>query len=96
LAIGRSPCQFPLGKSVLLIDSKHTAVNYCMMEMDDNLPLRAKNPIADLLKQDLDPLSIDELDERIAALHSEIKRCEAKKQAATNHRSIADELFKKN
>jgi uncharacterized small protein (DUF1192 family) len=66
-----------------------------LMGTDDNLPLHRYDPLADVLRQDLDPLSIDELDARIAALHTEIARCQTKKQAATSHRSVADDLFKK-
>jgi len=62
---------------------------------DDNLPLRGDDPLEKLIRQDLDPLSINELEARVAALQSEIKRCEAKKAAATSHRSVADTLFKK-
>ncbi len=66
------------------------------MEIDDNLPLRGADPLAILLRQDLDPLSINELEARISSLQAEIERCKAKKAAATDHRSVADELFKKN
>ena len=65
------------------------------MDIDDNLPLRGNDPLSALVKQDLDPLSIAELDERIALLRSEIDRCTAKIKAATSHRSAADTLFKK-
>ncbi len=63
--------------------------------MDDDLPLRRDDPLAQLAKQDLDPLSLDELDERIAQLRQEISRCEAKKGAASSHMKAADALFKK-
>ena len=43
----------------------------------------------------LDPLSVDELHERIAALKAEIARVEAHIAAVTAHRSAAEELFKK-
>jgi uncharacterized small protein (DUF1192 family) len=79
----------------LLIDSKRVAVNYCRMDADENLPLRANDPLTSLVKQDLDPLSISELEERIEILNREIVRCEAKKTAASTHRSVADQLFKK-
>ena len=46
-------------------------------------------------KQDLDPLSVDELEERIATLKAEIERVEAHMQRAQSHRSAAEELFKK-
>lgn len=65
------------------------------METDDNLPMRKDDPLVSVMRQDLDPLSIDELDTRIAALHREIVRCEQKKRAAANHLSVADDLFKK-
>jgi uncharacterized small protein (DUF1192 family) len=65
------------------------------MDADDNLPLRQSDPLALLLRQDLDPLSIAELQARVSALHSEISRCEAKISAASDHRSVADQLFKK-
>ena len=48
-----------------------------------------------LTRQDLDPLSIDELHERIATLKAEIARVEAHMDSATRHRSAAEELFKK-
>jgi uncharacterized small protein (DUF1192 family) len=47
-----------------------------------------------LVKQDLDPLSVDELDQRISVLKSEIRRCEAKKNFAVTHRASAENLFK--
>ncbi|MFC4290896.1 DUF1192 family protein [Sphingorhabdus arenilitoris] len=62
---------------------------------EDNLPLRGDDPLARLVRQDLDPLSLSELDQRIAALKAEISRCEAKKAAASSHMSAADALFKK-
>lgn len=65
------------------------------MDLDDLFPEKKKDPLAELGRQDLDPLSIDELDERIAALKAEIARVEAHMDAATKHRSAAEELFKK-
>jgi uncharacterized small protein (DUF1192 family) len=38
---------------------------------------------------------VDELQDRIDALKTEIARCEAKMAAATSHRSAADALFRK-
>jgi len=77
------------------IDRCGNDVNYCPMELDDNLPERRDDPLSLLLRQDLDPLSIDELEERISSLKGEIARCEAKKDAASSHRIAADDLFKK-
>ena len=65
------------------------------MDDDENLPRNANDPVALLVKQDLDPLSVDELDQRISMLKSEINRCEAKKNFAVTHRASADNLFKK-
>jgi uncharacterized small protein (DUF1192 family) len=65
------------------------------MDADENLPLRSVDPLHLLVRQDLDPLSLDELEERVAALTAEIERTEAKKAFATRHRSAADALFAK-
>ena len=65
------------------------------MDLDDLFPDRKKDPLAELSKQDLDPLSVDELNERIAILKAEIARVEAHMAEANAHRSAADELFKK-
>jgi uncharacterized small protein (DUF1192 family) len=65
------------------------------MDSEDLQPLRRDDPVANLVRQDLDPLSVDELEERIATLKSEISRCEGKIAFATRHRSAADALFKK-
>lgn len=65
------------------------------MEIDDELPRGANDPLTALLKQDLDPFSVDELEARISALKSEINRCESKKSFAVSHRASADDLFKK-
>ena len=64
------------------------------MDSDENLPLRRDDPLASVVRQDLDPLSVAELEERITALKSEIVRCEGNIAFATRHRSAADALFK--
>jgi uncharacterized small protein (DUF1192 family) len=64
------------------------------MDSDENLPLRRDDPLINLVRQDLDPLSVAELEERISALKTEISRCEGKIAFATRHRSAADALFK--
>jgi uncharacterized small protein (DUF1192 family) len=64
--------------------------------MDDDLfSSRPEDPLAALARQDLDPLSHDELDLRIAALEAEILRVRTHQEAAFRHRSAADELFKR-
>lgn len=65
------------------------------MEIDENLPLRRDDPLTNLVKQDIDALSVAELEARITVLKSEIVRCEGKIAFASKHRSVADALFKK-
>ena len=65
------------------------------MDLEDLFPSKPDDPLVALGRQDLDPMSIDELHERIEALKAEIARVEAHVAAATKHRSVADELFKK-
>ena len=65
------------------------------MDEDENLPRNANDPLVLLHKQDLDPLSVGELDQRISLLKSEITRCEAKKNFAVTHRASAENLFKR-
>ena len=65
------------------------------MDADENLPRRKDDPAAQLAKQDLDPFSVEELEERIALLEAEIERARAKIQRAVNHRASADALFKR-
>jgi uncharacterized small protein (DUF1192 family) len=66
------------------------------MDTDDIAPPpRAGDPAALLAKQDLDPLSVAELDARVAALEAEIARIRKHKQRAVNHRAIAEDLFKR-
>jgi uncharacterized small protein (DUF1192 family) len=65
------------------------------MDLDELFPSKPDDPLVALGRQDLDPLSIAELQERIEALKAEIARVEAHMDRATKHRSAADELFKK-
>lgn len=65
------------------------------MEPDDLLPGRANDPLSELAREDLDRLSLLELDARIAALEAEIARTRAKRQTAAAFRSSADSLFRK-
>ena len=46
-----------------------------------------------LCKEDLDPLSVEELQARIEALEGEIERVRGKLDGAVTHRKAADELF---
>jgi uncharacterized small protein (DUF1192 family) len=65
------------------------------MDLDELFPDKPKDPLTELMKQDLGPLSVDELNERIEALKSEIARVEAHMAAAEQHLKAADELFNK-
>ena len=63
--------------------------------MDELFPDKPKDPLTELMKQDLGPLSVAELNERIEALKTEIARVEAHMAAAEQHLKAADELFNK-
>jgi len=65
------------------------------MDLDDLFPSKPGDPLEELKRQDLDPMSIDELQARIEALKEEIARVEAHMNRAQVHRSAAEELFKK-
>ena len=81
----------------VLIDFGRTeGQRFWAMDLDDLFPSKPDDPLVALAKQDLDPLSIEELKERIEALKAEIARVEAHMQRAQSHRSEAEELFKKN
>lgn len=79
-----------------LIDLARPRVNdSAVMDIDDLFPSKPDDPLVALGKQDLDPMSIDELKERVELLKAEIGRVEAHMQRAQTHRSAAEELFKK-
>jgi uncharacterized small protein (DUF1192 family) len=65
------------------------------MDLDELFPNKPVDPLTQLTRQDLDPLSVEELQERIATLEGEIARTRAKMDAAVNHRASAEALFKK-
>ena len=65
------------------------------MDLEDFLPKTPGDPLAALTKQDLDPLSVDELNARIATLEAEIARARARIDRAVNHRANAEGLFKR-
>jgi uncharacterized small protein (DUF1192 family) len=65
------------------------------MDLEELFPSKPDDPLVALAKQDLDPLSIDELKERIDALKAEVTRVEAHIHRVETHRSAAEELFKK-
>ncbi len=61
----------------------------------DDAPLRRDDLLAQLVRQDLDPLSVAELEARIAALEAEIARARTKIERAVSHRASADQLFRR-
>lgn len=66
------------------------------MDLDDLLPRRKPDDVLTALaRQDLDPLSVEELEARITALEAEVARTRAKLEGSRSFRSAADALFKK-
>jgi uncharacterized small protein (DUF1192 family) len=65
------------------------------MDFEDLFPSKPDDPLVALGRQDLDPISIEELQERIETLKAEIARVEAHIERVQTHRSAAEELFKK-
>ena len=65
------------------------------MDLDELFPSKPDDPLTLLVKQDLDPLSVEELHARVAALEGEIARVRAKIDASVNFRASADAIFKK-
>ncbi|MDR6127955.1 uncharacterized small protein (DUF1192 family) [Sphingomonas sp. SORGH_AS802] len=63
------------------------------MEIDDSLP-RPGDRVDALVREDIDALSVAELESRITALEGEIARCRARIAHAVNHRASADALFR--
>lgn len=78
------------------LTKRHPRASMAGMDSDDIAPPpRASDPVALLARQDLDPLSIAELDARIVALETEIARTKMQMSRAVNHRASADQLFKR-
>jgi len=65
------------------------------MDLEELFPSKPDDPLTQLTRQDLDPLSLDELETRIALLEGEIARARAKIDAAVRFRASADEIFRK-
>lgn len=66
-----------------------------IMDDSDLYSARPDKPLALLAKEDIDALSVDELDARIRALEAEIARTKARREFAVNHKSSAEALFKR-
>jgi uncharacterized small protein (DUF1192 family) len=65
------------------------------MDLEDLFPSKPGDPLVELAKQDLDPMSIEELQARVESLKAEIARVEDHMAQAEAHRSAAEDLFKK-
>ncbi|MGQ0559708.1 MAG: DUF1192 domain-containing protein [Sphingosinicella sp.] len=65
------------------------------MDLDELFPDKPDDPLKLLSRQDLDPLSVEELEARIALLEAEIERVRTKLEQSVNFRASADELFRK-
>ncbi len=65
------------------------------MDVEDLFPSKPVDPLTELARQDLDPISIEELHARIEALQAEIARVEAHIERVNSHRSAAEQLFKR-
>jgi uncharacterized small protein (DUF1192 family) len=65
------------------------------MDLEELYARTPGDPLTLLVKQDLDPMSVEELRLRIQALEGEIARVKAKIERSVNHRASADALFKR-
>ena len=65
------------------------------MDLDELFPDKPGDPLTMLVKQDLDPMSVEELRNRIQILEAEIERVRAKIDAAVSFRASADAIFRK-
>ena len=70
-------------------------VNAGAMDLDELFPDKPDDPLTLLTKQDLDPLSVHELNARITILEAEIVRVKQKLESLVNFRATAEGLFKK-
>ena len=63
------------------------------MSFEDLEPQRVRGPLADLAREDLDLHSVEECQERIAALEAEIARTRTAMGRKADQKSAADALF---
>ena len=63
--------------------------------MDELFARKPGDPLTLMTRQDLDPLSVTELHERLEILAVETARVKQKIEGAVNHRASADTLFKR-
>src|SRR5690606_33808958 len=78
------------------LTQRRFAASMAIMDFDDASPrARPDSLIAQLIREDLDGLSVAELEERITLLTGEIERTRAKKESAVTHKASAEALFRK-
>jgi uncharacterized small protein (DUF1192 family) len=65
------------------------------MDLDDLFSGKPTDPLTELTRQDLGPLSVEELEARIAVLQQEIARTQDHMAQTAAHRAQADALFAK-
>ncbi len=65
------------------------------MDLDDLFAKRPDDPLVQLSRQDLDPFSLEELEERTVLLEQELSRVKLKIEGVVNFRASADALFRK-
>lgn len=65
------------------------------MDDDDLFASKPNDPLALLAREDIDRLSVDELDARVAALEAEIDRVKARRAYAVNYKASAEALFRR-
>lgn len=65
------------------------------MEVDEPAPRRPGDLLKALAAEDLDRLSVADLDARLLALATEMERTRAKRQSSAAFRAAADSLFRK-
>ncbi len=65
------------------------------MDLDDFYSRKPDDPLTQLARQDLDPLSVEELRERVGLLEAELARTKQKVEGAVNFKASADALFKR-
>ncbi len=61
---------------------------------DDDLALRPDSPLAQVIREDLDPISVEELHDRIAVLEGEIARVRMKIDSKAAGLAAAEAAFK--
>lgn len=65
------------------------------MDPDELFAPRPNDPLTQLCREDLDRLSVAELEARIGALEGEIHRVRSHLDGAVSHIKAADALFKR-